>query len=52
LDEEDNNELDLMNEELELAKNYLDNKDCSPAFRIISEVLIRISDLSKEKQIQ
>jgi len=52
LNEEDNDKLDQMNEDLELARDYLDNEDCNPAFKIISEVLIRISDLSKEKQIQ
>ena len=52
LDEEDNNKLDQMSESLGLARDYLDNDDCNPAFKIISEVLTEISDLSKEKQIQ
>ena len=52
LNEEDNDKLYQMNEDLELARDYLDNDDCNPAFKIISEVLIEISNLSKEKQIQ
>ena len=52
LDEEDNNTLDQMSEDLELARDYLDNKDYNPAFKIISEILTEISDLSKGKQIQ
>ena len=52
LNEEDNGKLDQMSEDLGLAKDYLDNDDCNPAFKIISEVLTEISDLSKEKQIQ
>ena len=52
LDEEDNNTLDQMNENLESARDYLNDEDYTPAFKIISEILIRISDLSKEKQLQ
>ena len=52
LDEADSNKLDDMNKELELAKGYLDGEDYNPAFKIISEILEKISMLSKEKQIQ
>jgi len=52
LNEEDNNILDQMNEDLGLARDYLDSEDYNPAFEIISEVLTKISELSKEKQIQ
>ena len=52
LDEDDNNRIDQMGEDLGLAKEYLDDKNYNPGFKIISEILIEISDLMKEKQIQ
>lgn len=52
LNEEDNAKLDQMNVDLKSAKDYLDKNNYNPAFKIISEVLVDISNLMKEKQIQ
>ena len=52
LSEEDNSRLDQMSKDLDVAKEYIDNENYNPGFKIISEILIGISDLSKEKQIQ
>ena len=52
LNEGDNDKLDQMSEDLELARTYLDDSDYGPAFKIISESLIEIIGLCKEKQIQ
>jgi hypothetical protein len=52
LDEEDIEKLDEMKDDLEKAKEYLNNDNCSPAFKIIDEVWTEISNMSKEKQIR
>jgi hypothetical protein len=52
LSEEDIQKLDEMKEDLGKAKEYLNNDNCSPAFKIIDEVWTEISNISKEKQIR
>ena len=52
LNEEDLNRLDEMNKDLEKAKEYLNEDNCNPAFKIINEVWTEITKLSKEKQIR